>query len=231
MFGSTRRNGVFRPIVSELSDSPQVDLSPLKLPYTMRPKVVPRLLPRSMGAHCRKMLPSPPTRRPCLLRQRPTIHSASRPKALLFIKSGRPPTNRLNCTCTKGAATASACTSRTFPQITGSRDLPIGCNWKVFWATKEIPKWLLHPQCPHRIDRSCAAGGNDRCQSGCRQKQHHAAPDGEWVHDGSLVKQAAYPAQRDKGDGQANARAKKNRICSLTQYQPHQPDPELLQSE
>ena len=53
-------------------------------------------------------------------------------KALPFIRSGRPLRNRLNCTCTPRAATASGCACRTFPQISGSTGLPIGCNSKAF---------------------------------------------------------------------------------------------------
>ena len=46
-----------------------------------------------------------------------------------------------------------------------------------------------------------------------------AAADGERIHDGGLVEQAAYPAQGDESHDQTHARTEKNRICSLAKHQ------------
>ena len=57
-----------------------------------------------------------------------TTSSGSRQPASLSIKNGPLLTNRLSYTCTLRAATASEGDSRTFLRITGSTDLPTGCN-------------------------------------------------------------------------------------------------------
>ena len=57
---------------------------------------------------------------------------------------------------------------------------------------------LFHPQCAHGIGGCCAAGRYDRCYRRGGQKQHYAAADGERIHDGRLVEEAAHPAQRDQ---------------------------------
>ena len=72
-----------------------------------------------------------PTHRPCLSRLRPMISSGSRPKALPYTRGGPAPTNRRNCTCTRKAATASECASRTSLQIIGLTGLLIGWSCKA----------------------------------------------------------------------------------------------------
>jgi hypothetical protein len=76
-------------------------------------------------------------RRQCLLLPRTTTSSGSRHKVLFSARSGRPLTNRLNCTCTPRAATASECDNGTFLRITGSRCFLSGSNWKVFCQSDE----------------------------------------------------------------------------------------------